>query len=114
MPSLQELEEDDWGTAAPEATRMVQRCIELRRKPISDFDDEDLRLMIGQQIGIDHLAPLAITVLEANPLASGRMFEGALMENLVRIDETWWIAHPAEERRLVAIIDRIGRATSVL
>jgi hypothetical protein len=46
--------------------------------------DEDLRLAIGQDVGTGFLLPLAIERLRANPLASGDMYEGDLLNNVLR------------------------------
>ncbi len=107
MDTLQELEGRDWGDPSSGETTMIRRCLALRRKPISDFLDEDLRLMIGQQIGCDHLVPIALDVVEANPLAGGNMFDGALIEVLTRIDLDWWSSNPTEEARFRSIIELI-------
>ena len=33
----------------PDATTLIRRCLALRRKPLSEFTTEDLRIMLGQQ-----------------------------------------------------------------
>ena len=48
---------------------LVTTCHELRRKPIGTFSVEDLRIMIGQQIGVPWLLPIAVEVLEEEPPA---------------------------------------------
>jgi contact-dependent growth inhibition (CDI) system CdiI-like immunity protein len=40
----------------------------LRRTPIGEFTTEDLRLMIGQGIGLFFLVPIALEVLRADPV----------------------------------------------
>jgi hypothetical protein len=37
-----------WGPAPPDATPVIKRCHELRTKPLTDFTDTDLRIMIEQ------------------------------------------------------------------
>lgn len=70
MPTLEELESEVWP--APDFdSHLVVTCHQLRKKPIEDFTTEDLRIMIGQNIGLQFLMPQAITVLEGNPLADG-------------------------------------------
>lgn len=107
MNTLQELENSDWGDPNHGETTMIRKCLALRRKPISDFFDEDLRLMIGQQIGLNHLVPIALDVLEKNPHAGGDCFEGAMIEVLCRIDREWWAIHVTEATRFRAIIEGI-------
>jgi len=108
MPTLQEIEESDWGDPDSGETKMVQRCLALRRKPLADFDDEDLRLMIGQQIGTDQLVPLGIEAVRSNPQASGNMFEGALLENILGVEDDWWKSNQDDEAHLIEIIKKIN------
>jgi hypothetical protein len=73
--SLQELESEDWGPPAYDCS-LVTRCHELRRKPLCEFTTKDLRIMIGQQIGLQYLVPVAVERLSENPLASGDFYNG--------------------------------------
>ena len=57
--SLQQLEGEDWGEPNFDS-HLVAECHRLRRIPLRDFSVEDLRIMIGQDIGLEHLAPLAL------------------------------------------------------
>ncbi len=58
---------------------LVTTCYRLRKKPIDEFTVEDLRIMVGQKIGLPHLLPLAIAVLEREPLAEGDFYPGDLL-----------------------------------
>ena len=51
----------------------------MRRKPLRDLTDEELRLAISQKMGLRFLMPLAVERLEADPLVAGDMYEGALL-----------------------------------
>lgn len=62
----------------------------LRSRPIGTLTVEDLRLLIGQDIGLPVLLPLAVEVLRDNPLAEGHMYEGDLLRAVVtRNPEVW-------------------------
>jgi len=64
--SLQELEGEDWGE--PEfQSYVVTNAHRLWRVPLRDFTVEDLRIMIGQQLGLRYLIPIALENLRANP-----------------------------------------------
>ncbi|MEM9444937.1 MAG: Imm8 family immunity protein [Verrucomicrobiota bacterium] len=56
--SIEELEGDDWGPPDFDS-HVVSTCHELRKKPIKDFEIEELRFMILQNVGSEYLAPLA-------------------------------------------------------
>jgi hypothetical protein len=60
--TLENLENDYWGNPNYDSY-LVRRCHELRKIPLENFSVEDLRIMIGQQISLDYLIPLALEVL---------------------------------------------------
>jgi hypothetical protein len=80
--TLEELEGDDWGEPKF-SSYVVTTCHRLRRKPVRDLTDEELRLATGQQMGLQFLLPIAIKRLQSDPLASGDMYPGALLENVL-------------------------------
>ena len=51
----------------------------MRRKPLRDLTDEEIRLAIGQKMGLRFLMPLAVERLDINPLVAGDFYEGALL-----------------------------------
>ncbi len=69
---------------------LVRRCYELYKTPLTDFTTEDLRIMIGQQIGLDYLVPLAIDILKTDLFAEGDYFEGDLLKNVLEVDSNFW------------------------
>jgi hypothetical protein len=55
--SLQQLGWQDWGEATYDS-HLVKECHRLRRVPLSKFEAEDSRIMIGQNLGMEYLVPL--------------------------------------------------------
>jgi hypothetical protein len=107
--SLEEIEGDAWGDAPEGATRLVATVHELRRKPIGKLDVEDLRILLGQQIGVPTLVPRALDVLEHDPLAEGDYYPGDLLTVVLsRIPAEFWAAHPNESARLRALVASIA------
>jgi hypothetical protein len=90
--SLQDLERNDWGEPEYDSY-LVQTCHRLRRVPLADFATEDLRIMIGQEIGLLFLVPLALEKLEQDPLAGGHCYPGDLLNAVLRIPESFWRIH---------------------
>ncbi|WP_370027602.1 contact-dependent growth inhibition system immunity protein [Planotetraspora sp. GP83] len=43
-------------------------------KPLADLTIEDLRLLIGQRIGLPCLVPIAVEWLDHDPMAEGDMY----------------------------------------
>jgi hypothetical protein len=110
--TLEKLEGLDWGDPATGETPMIRKCLALRRKPVADFSIEDLRLALGQQMGVVFLLPLAMHHLEKNPLAQGGLYPGDLLQSVLRLPfEAWteteelrafWTHLPALARAFLA------------
>ena len=69
---------------------LVVTCNNLHKKQLKDFDIEDLRIMIGQDIGLRYLTPKAILELEKNILAEGDCYEGDLLKSVLTSDPKFW------------------------
>ena len=103
--SLEQLEDARWGAAPPDATHLIATAHELRRKPIGLLDAEDLRLLLSQREGVPFLVPLAIELLERDPLTEGDFYPGDLLSVVLRrVPPEYWAAHPSESARLQAAI----------
>jgi hypothetical protein len=87
--TIEYLEGEKW--IEPEhQSRLVIRTHELRKISLEKFTIEDVRIMIGQQFGLDYLIPLALEILDKNLFAKGDFFEGDLLKNVVEIDTVFW------------------------
>ena len=87
--TLENLEKDFWGKPDYDS-HLVKRCHELRKLPLDNFTTKDLRIMIGQQISLDYLIPLALEVLTIDLFAEGDFFEGDLLKNVLAIKTGFW------------------------
>lgn len=105
-PAARTLEDLDgaWGDPPARATRLVAAAYKLRQLPLSALQAEDLRLLIGQNIGLPHLVPLALQHLRNNPLAAGDLYEGALLKAVLSADRTFWNTHDELADQLQAIV----------
>jgi len=91
--TLENLEKKVWPSPGPdEASHLVITCNALRKKPLKDFTTEDLRIMIGQDIGLKYLIPLAIDTLMSDILAEGDFYAGDLLKNILTSDPNYWKA----------------------
>ncbi|MEO9801911.1 MAG: contact-dependent growth inhibition system immunity protein [Reichenbachiella sp.] len=88
--NLESLEKDSWRPTPKEESYLVITMHELRKKQLNDFTIEDLRIMIGQNIGLPFLVPLAIEQLEKNILVEGDFYEGDLLKNVLGSDPEYW------------------------
>jgi hypothetical protein len=102
--TLDQLECDVWGEPTFDSY-LVTTCHRLRTKPIDEFSVEDLRIMIGQKIGLPHLIPLAVPVLEREPLAEGDFYPGDLLANVIGAVE-WLQTNPEWLARVIRVTER--------
>lgn len=87
--SLEELEGERWGEPTFDSY-LVTTCHRLRKKPVGEFTVEDLRIMIGQQIGLPFLVPIAVEVLAQDPLAQGDFYPGDLLKMVISVPDSFW------------------------
>ncbi len=104
--SLTELEGDDWGSARPDDSGLVTRCLAARRVAIGALSLEQLRMLIGQRIGLRFLVAIAVEALERDPFACGDLYPGDLLSALSTLSRDQWAAMPAARERLRAVLDR--------
>jgi len=89
--TLESLEKKTWPPLNSEVdSHLIKTCKSLRKKPLQDFTTEDLRILIGQEIGLDFLLPLAIETLTNDLFAEGDMYEGDLLKNVLDVDAKFW------------------------
>ena len=74
------------------------------RIPVNQLTTEDLRMLIGQQIGLKFLVPLALGTLEQDPLAAGDLYKGDLLHAVVRVPPAFWAAELGLRSRLDQIV----------
>jgi hypothetical protein len=101
--SLEELENDFRGDPTY-PSYLVQTCHALRRKPLRDLTDGDLRIAIGQDISLPYLVPLALMRLSADPMLAADYYEGDLLKAVLRAPETYWAGHPDQREELAGIV----------
>lgn len=109
-PTLEELEGVRWKD--PDfGSHVVTAFHQLRKKPIDELTTEDLRILIGQRIGLPHLLPRALTILESEPLAEGDFYPGDLLNAVLHTDRALLRCEPELLPRIVAVA---GRAEQIL
>lgn len=87
--TLEYLEKETWSPHDSDS-RLIRRTKELRKVPLSTFETEDLRIMIGQQLSLDYVIPLALDTLKVDLFAEGDYFEGDLLKNVLAIETGFW------------------------
>jgi hypothetical protein len=108
--TLENLEGEIWGSPNFDSY-LVTRCHELHQIPLEQFTTEDLRLMIGQQLCLEYLVPLALEMLSKDLFAEGDYYEGDLLKNVLEVKEQFWMNNSAYRLRLHKLIE--GRLSEI-
>lgn len=88
--TIEQLEGNYWDETHNHESLIVIRCLELRKKPISDLTVEDLRMLISQDIGLVFIIPRAIEILKTEPFVEGDYYEGDLLKSVLTSDKLFW------------------------
>lgn len=102
--SLDSLEKTDWGKPTY-TSHLVKTVHRLRKVPLNEYTTEDLRTMIGQNIGLDFLIPLAIERLSEYLFAEGDLYEGDLLQAVLNSKSGFWEKNPSLWNQVNQLID---------
>lgn len=103
--TIEELEGDRWGEPTY-PSHLVSECHRLRTIQLRLFTIENLRIMLGQNIGSRYLVPIALDHLEAEPFAEGDFYPGDLLCNVLSLPRSFWLDHPDLRDRVAAVAAR--------
>ena len=103
--SLHELEQSDLGEPTYDSY-LGTTIHRLRRLPLRQFGVEDLRILIGRNIGLQYLIPLAFEYLRKNPLAEGDFYPGDLLNMVLTADPNFWQDHRQWRKEVDEIAER--------
>ena len=103
--TIEEIENEYWGIAPEDSSGLVMTVHKLRKKKISEFDVEDLRLMIGQDIALETLVPIAIERLKENIFSEGNYYPGDLLKNVLTAKKDFWAANPQLKQQVIALFE---------
>ena len=100
--TLEELEDGFWQNTEVNS-HLVNECHRLRKIPLANLTIENLKVLIGQKIGVNFLIPLVIEFLELNPLSEGEMYKVDLILMVASIDDEFWDKNPELNNRMMRI-----------
>ena len=103
--SIEQLEKDSWKEPSEFPTEIVEKCHRYRKISIAELTNEQMRLLISQEIGIDHLIGPILRRLEQNILAEGNLYKGDLLVSISRIPSKYWAKYESEFHFLKEIVD---------
>ncbi len=90
LDTIEQIENSKWGEPGDDSTGLVKTIFALRKKDICLFSIEDLRILIGQNVALDILIPIAIEKLNENFFSEGDFYKGDLLHNVLISDRNFW------------------------
>jgi hypothetical protein len=112
--SIAELEGVEWPPLTGRASPAVARCHELRKKPLSQLLVADLRVLIGQGVGLPFLMPPALDILERDPLVEAEHFKGDLLAVVLRASPQFFEETPEIRSRIEKVLASLPSALESL
>lgn len=70
--------------------------------------------MLGQEVAVPILLPMAVDVLAADPLAEGDYYSGDLLEAVLRLPLSAWVSIPERRRQLATALADLGSVAADL
>ncbi|WP_179292226.1 contact-dependent growth inhibition system immunity protein [Paenibacillus campinasensis] len=101
--TLEELEGEYWDEPNFSSSLVIQ-VHQSRKKPLCELNNEDLRLLIGQQINLPFILPLALEKLIQNPFGSGDLYIGDLFCAVLKVEKEYWNEHKELKNELDEVI----------
>ncbi len=101
--SIEELENDYWSDSDFDSY-VVKTVHNARKKPVIMLSNEEIRLLIGQRVGLKYILPLAVSILEKDPLAKTNFYEGDLLNQLLNLPICEWENNNTELKKFRDII----------
>lgn len=97
--SLESLEKNNWGSPPKDRTTLVCAIYKLRKLPLEKLQPKDLRLLLGQRVGLRFIIPIALEVLQKDLFIDAELYEGDLLQNLMKISDDFWVENPTLKQR---------------
>src|SRR5437763_8456834 len=74
-------------------TWLVRRMTQLSRKPVIQFTNAELGIVIRQRVGLEYVIPIAIDRLSENPFLKAEYYFGDLLSAVLGVSEGFWKSH---------------------
>ena len=67
------------------------RCKTIWETPFTSLKPSDYRVLIDQNIALDEIVPIALSLLEENPLIEADLYRGDLLKSIFTIPKNFWL-----------------------
>ncbi len=78
----------DEGDSYPSG--LVKKINVALRKPIADLNLDEVRILLGQNFGLDYVVPIALATLREDPLYDATYYPGDLLAACIEINPSFW------------------------
>jgi hypothetical protein len=103
--SIENLEKDFWGQPPKDSTPLVGKVHRLRTIQIEKLEPKDIRLLIGQKVGLKFLIPVALDILNDNIFIDTDLYNGDLLQNVMQVDKNFWDENKELIEKLDGLLD---------
>ena len=83
---------------------LVQRVHALRKKLLRDFLPHEVRLCVGQGIGLPYVVPRALDILSRDPWVETEYYPGDLLHACIDVEQSYWREHPEQRDGMCSIL----------
>jgi CDI immunity proteins len=100
-----------WKTEkGPFPTPLVEKVNAALDVPLKDLKWPQVRLLIGQNIGLEFLMPWAIGAVTKRPLYCAELYDGDLLVTCLRVERDYWIAHMDQWHAMSSVLGQLDSA----
>ncbi|WP_405799239.1 contact-dependent growth inhibition system immunity protein [Streptomyces sp. NBC_01506] len=108
--SLEDLEGVSWPEVPQNATGLMRAVYAMRKRPIGSLSAHEMARMIGQDVGLPWLLPLALEILQdtAQEQSDGGFYDDDLLTAVLTRGSEIWRSFPdlvGEVKELLDILD---------
>jgi len=91
---------------------LIQRVHALRKKLLRDFLPHEIRLCVGQGIGLAYLVPRALDILARDPWIETEYYPGDLLNACIEVERPFWDEHSEERDRIRGVLKLAAAAAT--
>lgn len=106
--SVYSISKTEWGDDIPtqeDSSWVIYNSYRLYKIPFRDYNPEDIRFSLGQDICPEILVPLALEILEREgAFFEAENYEGDLILSVMRLEDDFWKLHGLQKQRIKNLI----------
>ena len=108
--SIENLEKEFWGQSPNDSTPLMEKIHRLRTVQIERLDAKDLRLLIGQNVGLRFLIPAALEILGHNIFVDSELYQGDLLQSVMKVADDFWMNNKELKAQLDTLLESYSEA----